>query len=58
MRIKNLMGVSEVRFKKLDSSTLEMSKNHLIRNFFSQRAPEGQDLTIFYFWRKNLFNKK
>ena len=34
MRIKNLMGVSEVRFKKkLDSFTVEMSKNHLIRNF-------------------------
>ena len=34
MRIKNLMGVSEVRLKKkLDSFTLEMSKNHLIRNF-------------------------
>ena len=26
-------GVSEVRFKKLDSFILEMSKNHLIRNF-------------------------
>ena len=26
-------GVSEVRFKKLDSFTLETSKNHLIRNF-------------------------
>ena len=34
MRIKNLRGVSEVRFKKkLDSFTLETSKNHLIRNF-------------------------
>ena len=33
MRIKNLMGVSEVRFKKLDSFTLETSKNYLIRNF-------------------------
>ena len=34
MRIKNLRGVSEVRFKKkLDSFTLEMSKNHLIRTF-------------------------
>ena len=27
------MGVSEVRFKKLYSFTLEISKNHLIRNF-------------------------
>ena len=26
-------GVRDVRFKKLDSFTLEMSKNHLIRNF-------------------------
>ena len=33
MRIKNIRGVSEVRFKKIDSITLEMSKNHLIRNF-------------------------
>ena len=33
MRIKNLIGVSEVRLKKLDSITLEMSKNHLIRTF-------------------------
>ena len=33
MRIKNLRGVSEVRLKKLDSFTLETSKNHLIRNF-------------------------
>ena len=34
MRIKNLMGVNEVRFKKkLDSFTLETSKNHLIRKF-------------------------
>ena len=33
MRIKNLRGVSEVRFKKLDFFTLETSKNHLIHNF-------------------------
>ena len=33
MRIKNLRGVSEVRFKKLDYFTLETSKSHLIRNF-------------------------
>ena len=34
MRIKNLRGVSEVRFKKkLDFFTLETSKTHLIRNF-------------------------
>ena len=33
MRIKNLSGVSEVRFKKIVSFTLETSKNHLIRNF-------------------------
>ena len=33
MRIKNLRRVSEVRFKKLDTFTLETSKNHLIRNF-------------------------
>ena len=34
MRIKNLRGVSEVRFKeKLDSFTSETSKNHHIRNF-------------------------
>ena len=33
MRIKNLMWASEVRLKKLDSFTLETSKNHLIRNF-------------------------
>ena len=34
MRIKNLRGVSEVRYKKkLDSFTLVTSKNHLIRNF-------------------------
>ena len=31
---KSEKGVSEVRFKKkLDSFTLETSKNHLIRNF-------------------------
>ena len=34
MRIKNLRGGSEVRFKKkLDSFTLETSKNQLIRKF-------------------------
>ena len=34
MRIKNLRGVSEVRFKKkLDTFTLETSKKHHIRNF-------------------------
>ena len=33
MRIKNLRGVSEVRLKKLDSFTLEASKNLLISNF-------------------------
>ena len=33
MRIKNLRGVSYVRFKKLDSFTLETSENHLIRIF-------------------------
>ena len=33
MRIKNLKGVSDVRFKKLDSFTLETSKNHLVRIF-------------------------
>ena len=34
MRIENLRGVSEVRFrKKLDSFTLETSKIQLIRNF-------------------------
>ena len=33
MRIKNLMWASEVRLKKLDSFTLETSKNYLIRNF-------------------------
>ena len=32
MRIKNLRGVSEVKFKKLDSFTSETSKNYLIRN--------------------------
>ena len=41
MRIKNLKrGVSEVRFKKkLDSFTLETSKNHLIRNFLRNGRP-------------------
>ena len=35
MRIKNLRGGGSVRsdLKKLDSFTLEMSKNHLISNF-------------------------
>ena len=34
MRIKNLRGVSEVRYKKkLDSVILETSKNHFIRKF-------------------------
>ena len=33
MRIKNLMGSVRSDLKKLDSFTLEMSKNHLIRNF-------------------------
>ena len=38
MRIKNLRGVSEVRFKKkLHSFNLETSKNHLIRNFLRNR---------------------
>ena len=32
-RASKIWGVSEVRFKKLDSFTLETSKNHLIRNF-------------------------
>ena len=33
MSIKNLMRVSEVSLQKLDSFTLETSKNQLIRNF-------------------------
>ena len=33
MCIKNLRGISEVRFKKLESITFETSKNYLIRNF-------------------------
>ena len=33
MRIKNLMGSVRSDLIKLDSFTLEMSKNHLIRNF-------------------------
>ena len=33
IRIKNLMGVSEDRLKKVDSFILENSKNNLIRNF-------------------------
>ena len=33
MRIKNQREVSEVRLKKLDSFTLETSKNLLISNF-------------------------
>ena len=34
MRIKiEGEGVSEVRFKKIDSFTFDTSKNHLIRNF-------------------------
>ena len=38
MRIKNITGVSEVRFKKkLVSFTLETWKNHLIRNFLHNR---------------------
>ena len=50
MRMKNLMGVSEVRIKKkLDSFTLETSKNHLIRNFLRPKpnrpqAPDVPDL--------------
>ena len=33
MRIKNLRGVSDSDLEKLDSLTLETSKNHLIRSF-------------------------
>ena len=33
MRIKNLRGSVRSDFKKLDSFTLETSKNHLIRKF-------------------------
>ena len=35
MRIKNLMGGLWGPIKKLDSFTLETSKNYLIRNFLS-----------------------
>ena len=41
MLIKNVMGVSEVRFKKLDFFTLEMSKETPNPQFSAQRAPKG-----------------
>ena len=47
MRIKNLRGVSEVRFKKLDSFTLETSKNNLIRNFLRNGRLRVKSLEIF-----------
>ena len=34
MHLKNLRGVSEFRFEKIDSFTLETSEHHPIRNFF------------------------
>ena len=37
MPIKNLRGTVTSDFKKLDSFTLETSKNHLIRNFLRNR---------------------
>ena len=37
MRIKNPREVSEIRFKKVDSFSLERSKNHRIRNFLRNR---------------------
>ena len=47
MRIKNLMGVSEVRLKKIDSFPLETSKNHVIRNFLhNERLGVKKNLKI------------
>ena len=50
MRIKNLMGSVRSDLKKLDSFTLEMSKNHLIRSFLSNgrlRVNLGAPVTAF-----------
>ena len=49
MRIKNLRGVSEVRFKKNDSFTLETSKNHLIRNFLRNGRLRVKNLIVVFF---------
>ena len=60
MRIKNLMlGVIEVRFKKkLDSFTLKMSKNHLIRNFLRNGRLGVKEKKISQkFWLKFLAEK-
>ena len=46
MRIKNMRRVSEVRIKKLDSFTLETSKNHLIRNFLRN----GRVRVKLFYW--------
>ena len=47
MRIKNLMGVSEVRFKKkLDSFTLETSKNNLIRIFLRKGSLRVNNINL------------
>ena len=50
IRIKNLKGVSEVRFKKLDSFTLETLKNHLIRNFCATGAWELSSKLLITMW--------
>ena len=51
MRIKNLRGVSVVRVKKLDSFSLETSKNHQIRNFL-QNERLRVNLRIFHLIKK------
>ena len=64
MRIKNLRGSVRSDLEKLDSFTLETSKNHLIRNFlrkgrlrvklnfhlFFEKFPELH-CTVEYYWR-------
>ena len=52
MRIKNLTG--PVRFKKLDSFTLETLKNHLIRKFLRNgRVRVNESLSKKYLFSVN-----
>ena len=45
-------GVSDIRLKKLDSVTLETSKNHLIRNFMRNERVRVEGYVIKYYFVK------
>ena len=57
MRIKNLMGSVRSGLGKLDSFTLERSKNHLIRTFLRNgRLRVNFIKFVYFYYRKPILN--